>query len=128
MSGSCRGVPVGCESIWLPAKLPTAITGCRFEISPLDAQVLTSLSLAAAPSGTGELALSALAFAAGVVTFTLTSGQPTRSYTLLLTANRSDGMVSDYVFQILVGPVLVTDQAQAVPSAGFGTPITWTAA
>ena len=90
--------------------------------------MLSSLSLAAAPSGTGELTISALAFAAGIVTFTPAAGQPTRCYTLLLTATRSDGQVSDYVFKVRVDPVLITDQAQAAPSTGFGTANTWTAA
>ena len=125
MYGSLRGVPVSREPIWLASKLPTAIKGYRYEIDPLDAQVLTSLSLAAAPSGTGELTVSALAFAAGVVTFTAASGQPTRCYTLLLTAMRSDGLVSDYLFKLRVGSVLVTDQPQVPPAAGFGAAISW---
>ena len=128
MWGTLRGVPVGREPIWLPSKLPTAIKGYRHEIDPLDAQVLSSLSLAAAPSGTGELTISALAFAAGIVTFTLAAGQPTRCYTLLLGATRSDGVVSGYVFKVQVDPVLTTDQAQVAPSAGFGTAATWAAA
>ena len=125
MYGSLRGVPVSREPMWLASKLPTAIKGYRYEIDPLDAQVLTSLSLAAAPSGTGELTVSALAFAAGVVTFTAASGQPTRCYTLLLTAMRSDGLVSDYLFKLRVGSVLVTDQPQVPPAAGFGAAISW---
>ena len=128
MYGALRGVPVIREPIWLPSKLPTAIKGYRHEIDPLDAQVLSSLSLAAAPSGTGELTISALSFAAGIVSFTLAAGQPTRRYTLLLTATRSDGQVSDYAFKVRVDPVLITDQAQAAPSTGFGTANTWTAA
>ena len=125
MNGSLRGVPVSCEPIWLPPKLPTAVKGYRYEIDPLDAQVLSSLSLAAAPSGTGELTISALAFAAGIVTFTAAAGQPTRCYTLLLTATRSDGKVSDYLFKLRVGSVLVTDQPQVPPAVGFGTAVVW---
>jgi len=128
MWGTLRGVPVGREPIWLASKLPTAIKSYRYEIDTLDAQVLSSLSLAAAPSGTGELTISALAFAAGIVTFTLAAGQPTRCYTLLLTATRSDGLVSDYLFKVQVNPVLVTDQPQGAPSAGFGSVATWTPA
>ena len=125
MYGALRGVPVSREPIWLASKLPTAIKGYRYEIDPLDAQVLSSLSLAAAPSGTGELTISALAFAAGIVTFTAAAGQPTRCYTLLLTATRSDGKVSDYLFKLRVGNVLVTDQPQGPPAAGFGTAVVW---
>jgi len=128
MDGALRGVPVSREPIWLAPKLPTAIKGYRYEIDPLDAQVLSSLSLAAAPSGTGELTISALAFAAGIVTFTLASGQPTRCYTLLLTATRSDGLVSDYLFKLRVGSVLVTDQPQVPSATGFGAAATWSAA
>ena len=125
MDGALRGVPVSREPIWLPSKLPTAIKGYRHEIDPLDAQVLSSLSLAAAPSGTGELTISALAFAAGIVTFTAAAGQPTRCYSLLLTATRSDGKVSDYLFKLRVGSVLLTDQPQEPPAAGFGTAVSW---
>ena len=60
------------------SKLPTAIKGYRHEIDRLAAQVLSSLSLAAAPSGTGELAIFALSSAAGIVTFTAAAGQPVR--------------------------------------------------
>lgn len=128
MYGSLRGVPIGREPIWLPSKFATDVRGYRHEINPLDAQVLSSLSLAAAPSGTGELTISNLSFAAGVVTFTLAAGQPTRCYTLLLTATRSDSFVSDYVFKVQVDPVLITDQAQVALSAAFGTGATWAAA
>jgi len=126
MYGSLRGVPVSREPIWLTPKLPTAVKGYCYEIDPLDAQVLSSLLLAAAPSGTGELTISALAFAAGIVTFTLAGGQPARTYTLLLTATRSDGLVSDYLFKLRVGSVLVTDQPQVAPALGFGTEVVWT--
>ncbi len=125
MDGALRGVPVSREPIWLASKLPTAIKGYRQEIDPLDAQVLSSLSLAAAPSGTGELTISALAFAAGIVTFTLAGGQPTRTYALLLTATRSDGLVSDYLFKLRVDSVLVTDQPQVPPATGLGTAVVW---
>ena len=125
MNGSLRGVPVSRDPIWLAPKFPTGIKGYRHEIDPLDAQVLSSLSLVAAPSGTGELTISALAFAAGIVTFTAAAGQPTRCYTLLLTATRSDGKVSDYLFKLRVGNVLVTDQPQVPPAEGFGTAVVW---
>ena len=83
------------------------------------------MQLAAAPSGTGELAISALSFASGIVTFTASGGQPSRCYTLLLTATRSDGQVSDYLFKLRVGNVLLTDQPQVPPAAGFGTAVVW---
>lgn len=125
MDGSCRGVPIGVAPIWLAPKLPAAVRQYRYEISLLDAQVLTGLQLAAAPSGTGELAISALSFASGIVTFTASGGQPSRCYTLLLTATRSDGQVSDYLFKLRVGNVLLTDQPQVPPAAGFGTAVVW---
>jgi hypothetical protein len=125
MCGALRGVPVSREPIWLAPKLPTAVKGYRYEMDPLDAQVLSSLSLAAAPSGIGELAISGLGYGSEIVSFTLASGQPTRRYTLLLTATRSDGLVSEYLFKVRIDPVLVTDQPQAAPSAGFGTAAVW---
>jgi hypothetical protein len=125
MRGSLRGVPITTEPAWLEPKLAGAVKPYRYEISPLDQQLLTGLSLAAAPSGTGELVISALGYGAGIVTFTAAGGQPTRCYTLLLSAIRSDGMASEYLLKLRLDPLLVTDQAQAVPSAGFGTVLTW---
>jgi len=127
MDGSLRGVPVSAEPVWLAPKLPVDVRHYQRVIDPVDAALLTGLSLAAAPSGSGELTVSGLGFASGLVSFTLSEGQPGRCYTLLLTATRSDGMVSDYRFRVHVDCVLPTDQAQAVPSAGFGTPVTLTA-
>jgi hypothetical protein len=127
MDGSLRGVPVGVDPVWLEPKLPATTRLYQHRISPLDEQVLTGLTLAAAPSGTGELVISALGYGAGTVTFKAAGGQPTRCYTLLLSATRSDGMVSEYLLKIRVGPVLNTDQAQVAPSAGFGARVTWSA-
>jgi hypothetical protein len=125
MEGSLRGHPIGTEPVWLRPKLAGAVASYRHRISELDAALLTGLTLAAAPSGTGELVISALGFGAGIVTFTASGGQPTRCYTLLLGVTRSDGMVSEYLLKLRIGFVLATDQAQVVPSAGFGTALTW---
>jgi hypothetical protein len=127
IEGSLRGVPFGIEPTWLDAKLPGTARQYRHRISRLDELVLTGLSLACAPSGTGELVISALGYGAGTVTFTATGGQPTRCYTLLMAVARSDGMVSEYLLKLRVGTVLVTDQAPVAPSTGFGTPATWSA-
>jgi hypothetical protein len=124
--GSLRGVPFGIEPIWLDAKLPGAVRQYRHRISRLDEMVLTGLSLACAPSGAGELVISALGYGAGTVAFTAAGGQPMRCYTLLLSATRSDGMVSEYLLSLRITFVLPTDQAQAAPSAGFGTALTLT--
>ena len=123
--GTLRGVPINVDPYWLEPKLPAEVKPYRFEISPLDQQLLTGLSMSAAPSGTGELVISALGYGAGIVTFTAAGGQPTRCYTLLLCATRSDGMISEYLLKLRVDPVLMTDQAQVAPSAGFGTPVLW---
>jgi hypothetical protein len=125
MDGTLRGHPARIEPRWLEPKLPAAIKPYRHGISDVDAALLTGLSLAAAPSGTGELTISALGYGAGTVTFTAAGGQPTRLYTLLLSTTRSDGVVSEYLLKLKVGFVLITDQAQTVPTAGFGTALTW---
>jgi hypothetical protein len=127
MRGSLRGVPVSTEPVWLEPKLAGAVKPYRYEISPLDQQMLTGLSLSAAPSGTGELVISALGYGAGIVTFTAAGGQPTRCYTLMLTATRSDGMVSEYLLKIRVDSVQRVDQPQLATSGGFGTPVLWSA-
>ena len=127
MEGTLRGVPSSVQPIFLAPKLPTGVRICRVPINPLDAQLLSELSLVAAPSGSGELVISGLAYANEIVTFTAAGGQPTRCYTLLLTATRSDSQVADYLLKIQIDAVLVTDQPQSAPSAGFGTALTWAA-
>ncbi len=107
IAGSLRGVPVSDEPRCLAPKLPSAVRVYRWCLDPVDAALVSGLSLAAAPSGSGELAVSGLGFASGVT--------------------RSDGGVSDALFKVRVDPVLATDQAPAAPSAGFGTPLTWSA-
>ena len=87
--------------------------------------MLTALTLAAAPSGTGELVISELGYGAGIVTFTAAGGQPARCYTLLLSGSRSDGMVSEYLLKLRVDPVLITDLAQITTSMGFGSALVW---
>ena len=123
MGGSLRGVPVGTRPIWLRPKFAAGVVTYRHEIDPLDAQLATALSLAAAPSGSGELTISGLAYGAGIVTFSASGGQPTRCYTLMLSVTRSDGAVGEYLLRLRVDPVLSTDTAQVAPSSGFGTPI-----
>jgi hypothetical protein len=125
MRGSLRGVPVSIEPVWREPKFAPAVKPYRFEISPLDQQLLTGLTLAAAPSGEGELAISALGYGAGIVTFTATGGQPTRCYTLSLSATRSDEVVSEYLLKLRVGNMLVTDHAQVAPLGGFGAAPAW---
>lgn len=125
MWGSLRGVPVGIDPVCLEPKLAAATRQYRYRISPLDEQILTGLTLSVAPSGTGELTISALGYGLGTVTFTAAGGQPTRLYTLLLSAARSDGMTSEYLLTLQIGFVLTTDQAQVAPAAGFGTALTW---
>ena len=122
--GNLRGVPAGTWPSWLPPKFPGDTRECRFEISQLDWKIGTALSLAAAPSGAGELTLGSLAFGNGVVTFSTAGGQPGRTYTLMLAVTRSDGAVTNYQLMQRVNPVLSTDTAQAVPSYGFGTALT----
>jgi hypothetical protein len=123
--GTLRGHPVSTEPHWLEPKLTAEVKPYRFEISPLDQQLLTGLSMSVAPSGTGELVICALGYGAGILTFTAAGGQPTRCYTLLLSAARSDGMVSEYLLKVRVNPVLRVDRPQVPPSIGFGTPAIW---
>jgi hypothetical protein len=145
MFSSLRGVPVSEPPIWLASKLPSATSVYRVRIDPADAALAAQLLVAAAPSGDGELAISGVSFGSGVgrsavgdalpwvatfgglVRFTLSAGQPARAYTLVLTVERSDGLVSMKVLKVKVDSVLVTDQPQVAPSAGFGTPATWPA-
>ena len=66
------------------------IKGYRYEIDPLDAQVLTFAVARRCAFGHRRADDLRSGVRAGIVTFTAAGGQPTRCY-MLLTATRSDG-------------------------------------
>lgn len=85
-----------------------------------------SLTLKAAPSGAGELALANLTVSGSAAQFTVSDGQPTREYTLVFSAPLDDGEEIEWELFQTVKPYLAGDLPQDAPSLGFGTPLSWT--
>ena len=100
-------------------------------LSPGD--YITALSMAAMPSGAGEVTLSRLSLGPNVngvpstlITVWITGGVPGRVYLYQL-------QITTYmtrVFNVLIGqtasPVLAQCPIPPPPNPGFGAPITWT--
>jgi len=89
--------------------------------------LLASVSVMCAPSGSGEMQISDLQVAADALTVTFSGGQPGRIYTILYAASAFNGRVFDCVARMTVDKVRVTDVAQTVPTEDFGTPLIWVA-
>jgi hypothetical protein len=90
---------------------------------------LVSLTLAAKPSGTGELALSRLSVdpTGFLVTWWEADGVPGRNYILNLEGTTAAGRVFQWVFGQVCDPLFAAYPIPPAPLPDFGTPITWTA-
>lgn len=86
-----------------------------------------SASLACAPSGAGEMAISALSVVDDAVTYTAAGGQPGRLYRLKLIVSMTDGRVFVFEGEQPVLGYLPSDRPQTNFTIGFGDAITWTA-
>lgn len=90
---------------------------------------LVSLTLEAMPSGAGELALSRLSVdpTGFLVTWWAADGVPGRNYILNLEGTTAAGRVFQWVFGQVCDPLFANYPIPPPPSAGFGTPLTWSA-
>jgi hypothetical protein len=128
-SGATRGVGIDAEILLLAPKFPDGSLDYTIAIDcVIDPRVdlIASLTLACAPSGTGEMQISDLIVRGDTLAFTATGGQPGRRHTLKYVVTMTDGRVFPFVRRQNVTPVLPTDQAQAIPSQDFGAALTWT--
>ena len=109
-----------------PPKQPADVTQRSFIIAPSPALTLVSATLAARPSGAGELALSAFTVAYTTATVTVSGGVAGRVYTLEAVAVDSNGDDYTTLAYLAVDGTLVVDPPVVPPSPDFGTPLTWT--
>lgn len=84
-----------------------------------------SVAVCAEPSGTGELAVEAVSVSGGVVSATLSGGQPGRTYSLRVTALTVAGSSLEWFAALPVAAPTGSPAAQTAPSAAFGPPATW---
>jgi hypothetical protein len=121
---------------WLPVKEPDSCLDYTENVqaaltNPYTGVVdpLVSLTLAAKPSGDGELALSRLSVDSTgfLITWWAADGVPGRNYILNLEATTAAGRVFQWVFGQVCDPLFAVGFPTPPPSPGFGAQITWTA-
>jgi hypothetical protein len=125
-----RGVALDPEIEWFKPKPPGATRSYRLNIArflgdgfDLDFDTIADTSASIAPSGAGEIQATALTVIGCDLTVELTSGQPTRRYTILFLATTADRDVIPFEVLQDVSPVFPTDFVPPPPSLGFGAAI-----
>jgi hypothetical protein len=88
------------------------------------ADFIATVTLACAPSGTGEMQISNLVAVPGGLSYTATGGQPGRLYRLKFSITMVNGRVFSFLGEQWVTALLPGDQPFAPTSPGFGTAIT----
>jgi hypothetical protein len=113
---------------WWPNKLPGATLDYSLDISAAinpEIDIISTVTAACAPSGSGEMVLSNLYAATDVLTLTCSGGVPTRVYSILFTVTMYDGRIFDFLVYQGIPPALRGYPIPVPPSPGFGPPITW---
>lgn len=109
---------------YLPRAQPSAVGPCSVVVCP-PAVVPIGGTLAAAPSGAGELQLSGLSVSRNVATFTASGGVPGRVYTLCFLTFDAFGNVYQQLAFLPISDTLAVDPPPVPPDAGFGPSLTW---
>lgn len=108
-----------------PWKQPADVSTRSFAVCPTTV-VPTTVSVAASPSGGGELAVTTISVIRNVATVTVTGGVAGRVYTVSVTTAGGDGSTTEWLYYLPMSDVLAADPPTEPPNAGFGTPIIWT--
>ncbi len=111
-----------------PNYLPRKRTGTTAQFSAIicpNSVTPIGGTLAAMPSGTGELSLSNLTVSRNVATFTATGGVPGRVYTLNFLTFDEFGEVFQTLAFLPMSYELAVDPPPVPPNAGFGSSLTW---
>jgi hypothetical protein len=115
--------------LWFPARLPSALLSYALDIAcavNTATDVVASATVAVAPSGTGELTLSAFTGSGYELIVTPTGGQPGRVYRYLFLATMTNGNVYEFLVQQETRKSLPSDFPQVAPVAGYGAPMSCT--
>jgi hypothetical protein len=105
-----------------PIKQPDSFLDYSYNaVADLGTDTLSAVTLAVAPSGSGELVASQLSFSGTVITAWLAGGVPGRSYVVKITGTCTTGRVFEWLVGLNVDPVLASFPLAAPPSTGFGT-------
>lgn len=115
---------------WTPAgpEQPGENLDYTFNCSPTwmqQGEQLAIVSVAVAPSGSGELICSDLSANGSVITADFTGGVAGRSYVTEITATTITGRVFVIPVRFYISPILMTWPPFDPPSWGPGTPTTW---
>jgi hypothetical protein len=86
---------------------------------------ITSVSVSAAPSGSGEITLNSVTVSGDVITVYTTGGAPGRAYTFQIDVGLSDGTTFAIPVSLFIASSLGLGVSDAAPSEGFGPEVTW---
>lgn len=87
--------------------------------------IVTLITVAAAPSGSGELALSDLTVDRNVATVKVSGGVAGRVYSLKAIATGTDSHITESIWFLPMAVTLMTDPPTLAPSAGYGVAVEW---
>jgi hypothetical protein len=112
--------------VFWQTKEPTETADFSYDATAdIAGDIITAVTFATEPSGTGEITYSRLTQAANIITVWLASGVPGRNYIHRLLITTAAGRT----FEVLIGQIcdatLAADPVPASPSPGFGAPISW---
>jgi len=86
---------------------------------------VVGFTVAAAPSGAGEVVVSSLSLTGNVVAGWLTGGVPGRTYLYQIVITTAAGRKLPVLIGQVCTNVLAGNPVPVAPSPGFGTPVTW---
>lgn len=110
---------------WWPPKQVSATLDYSLNISSVLAQgvdFISTVSVACAPSGSGELAISNALVTNAVLTLTTSGGVPSRVYTIQWVVTCSDGRIFAFIVYQSVPPI-PGYIVPVAPDPDFGTPV-----
>lgn len=120
-------MPAGPSWRW-PTAEPSSNLDYSIDITALLTDVADSIftvSAAASPSGTGELALTDLSVNGNTITLEMHGGVAGRNYLVALTVTTAAGRIFELLVGLGVNRLLASYPLPPAPVAGFGVPITW---
>lgn len=124
---TAREVLLGYPHLWWPTTEPSTSLDYTLNITSFLSDIddeLVSVTLAVAPSGTGELTASDLSVSSGVITCRLAGGYPGRSYVVKVEGVCAGGDSKEWTIGLLVDEDLPITMLPP-QCLDYGTALTW---
>lgn len=115
------------KQTWIPMKLPGATRTYALDVAAFirPEDIFQQITVQAAPSGAGELALSDLSAIGDTMYFTTSAGVSTRIYTLKFIVTCFTDQVYEFLVYQGVPRELPGYSVPVAPSPGFGAAVVW---